>query len=238
MTQSLELPPQPAKLDLKKLNRKFDKLHPKDVLAWCVVNIPARLVQVSDFNVDDLLITDLLYRQLRSARPVPVLFLDTLHHFPETLNLVAKAQALYNLDLRVYQTLEAQTRQQFASRHGEALWNRDPHTFQTLTKEEPLQRGLTELKAIAWITARRRDQSKQLANLPIFELDEQQRLRVNPLANWTGRETWAYAFEHDLIYNPLHDQGYPIIGDEPLTVPATDLEQAGYQVRSECGLIG
>jgi phosphoadenosine phosphosulfate reductase len=77
--------------------------------------------------------------------------------------------------------------------------------------------------------------------MPIFELDTQERLKINPIANWTRKETWAYVFEHDVIYNPLHDQGYPSIGDEPITTPIADGEdeRAGRwrgMGKTECGI--
>lgn len=217
MTQSTKPLIHPVKLDLKKLNQRFEKANPNAILAWCLENFPTGLVQVSTFNVDDMLITDLLYRELRPASPIPVLFLDTLHHFPETLELVARAQGLYNLSLQIYRIPTVNSREAFAKKYGKTLWETDLNKFHHLTKGEPLERGLAELKTIAWITGYRRDQSDAHANLPIFELDAQQRLKVNPLATWTRKETWAYVFEHDVIYNPLHDQGYASIGDEPIT---------------------
>ncbi|MBM0741337.1 phosphoadenylyl-sulfate reductase [Phormidium sp. CLA17] len=223
MNQSIEPLTNPASLDLKRLNQKFEQAHPKDILAWCVINIPTGLVQTSVFSVDDLLITDLLYRDLQPPNSVPVLFLDTLHHFPQTLDLVAKAKHLYRLNLKSYKIPGVTMRQDFAEKYGEALWEKDSNKFHQLTKVEPLQRGLAELGAIAWLTGNRRDQASTFANLPIFELDSQQRLKVNPLANWTRKETWAYVFEYDVTYNPLHDQGYSNIGDEPLTRLPTEV---------------
>ncbi len=219
MTRSARPLLQPASLDLKKLNQKFEKLHPKDILAWCVTNVPEGLVQASAFSVDDMLITDLLYRELQPEHPVPVLFLDTLHHFPQTIELVAHARELYHLNLKVYKIKGVNSRKAFATKYGEALWDKDVTKFHHLTKVEPLQRGLKELGTIAWITGRRREQAETRTEMPIFEVDAEQRLQVNPLANWTRKETWAYVFEHDVIYNPLYDQGYSSIGDEPLTTP-------------------
>jgi phosphoadenosine phosphosulfate reductase len=241
MTQSTQPVLQPANLDLQKLNQKFEKAHPKDILAWCVENIPTGLVQTSAFNVDDILLTDLFYRELQPSPPVPVIFLDTLHHFPQTLELVAKAKELYNLDLRVYKVPDVDSRADFAAKYGEALWDSDIAKFHQITKIEPLQRGLTELNTIAWLTGRRRDQAVTRADMPIFELDNQQRLKVNPLAFWTRKETWAYVFEHDVIYNPLHDQGYPSVGDEPITTPIAEGEdeRAGRwrgSGKTECGI--
>ena len=198
-------------------------------------------MQTSAFNVDDILITDLFYRELKPVQPVPVLFLDTLYHFPQTLELVAKAKALYNLNLQIYKMPEVESREAFAAKYGEALWDTDIAKFHQITKIEPLQRGLNELGAIAWITGRRRDQANTRADMPIFELDTQERLKINPIANWTRKETWAYVFEHDVIYNPLHDQGYPSIGDEPITTPIAEGEdeRAGRwrgMGKTECGI--
>jgi phosphoadenosine phosphosulfate reductase len=239
MTYSTEAQSQTANFNLEELNQRFDTAHPREILAWCVKHIPNGLVQTSAFNVDDIVITDILYRDLK--RSVPVIFLDTLHHFPQTLELVAKAKDLYNLDLKVYKILDVDSREAFAAKYGEALWDTDITQFHHLTKIEPLQRSLAELNTVAWITGRRRDQATTRADMPVFELDGKQRLKVNPLASWTRKESWAYVFEHDVIYNPLHDQGYPSIGDEPITTPVAEGEdeRAGRwrgTGKTECGI--
>ena len=228
-----------AKFDLAELNQKYDTAHPQDILAWCVENINTGLVQASAFNVDDIVITDILYRDLK--QPIPVIFLDTLYHFPQTLELVGKVKELYNLDLKTYKTPDLDSREAFAAKYGEALWDKDISQFHQITKIEPLQRGLAELNTTAWITGRRRDQANTRQVMPIFEVDGKQRLKVNPIASWTRKETWAYVFEHGVIYNPLHDQGYPSIGDEPITtqVGEGEDERAGRwrgMGKTECGI--
>lgn len=232
---------QPQGLDLEALNQKYDTAHPSEVLAWCVENLPTGLVQTSAFNVDDLVITDILYRQLKPAHPVPVMFLDTLYHFPQTLELVAKTKEIYNLNLQTYKMPDIESREAFVAKYGEALWDTDVAQFHHITKIEPLQRGLQELGAIAWITGRRRDQAVTRADMPVFELDGNQRLKVNPLAAWTRKASWAYVVEHGVVYNPLHDQGYASIGDEPLTTPVAEGEdeRAGRwrgMGKTECGI--
>jgi phosphoadenosine phosphosulfate reductase len=227
--------------DLDELNQRFNTAHPQEILAWSVANIPTGLVQTSAFNVDDLVMTDILYRQLQPAQPVPVMFLDTLYHFPQTLELVAKAKDLYALNLQVYKIPDVHTREEFAAQFGEALWDTDIQKFHHVTKIEPLQRGLDELHTVAWITGRRRDQAVTRANMPVFELDTQQRLKINPLAAWTRKDSWEYTAEHNMIYNPLHDQGYPSIGDEPITTPIGEGEdeRAGRwrgTGKTECGI--
>lgn len=230
----------PAKFNLDELNQQFENTHPREILAWSVNNIPQGLVQTSAFNVDDLIITDLLYREL-NATTVPVIFLDTLYHFRETLELVAKATEIYHLNLKTYKMLEVNTREEFTAKYGEALWEQDIVKFHDVTKIEPLQRGLNELNTVAWITGRRRDQAVTRADMPIFEFDHQNRLKINPLANWTRQDSWAFVAEHKVIYNPLHDQGYPSIGDEPITSKVADGEdeRAGRwrgMGKTECGI--
>ncbi|HAX75039.1 MAG TPA: phosphoadenosine phosphosulfate reductase [Cyanobacteria bacterium UBA11372] len=241
MVSSLKTPIALDKLNLDELNERFASAHPREILAWCVKNIPTGFVQTSAFNVDDLVITDILYRDLKPATPVPVIFLDTLYHFPQTLELVKKAEEVYNLDLRTYKTPDVNTREEFAAKYGEALWDKDILKFHEITKIEPLNRGLAELNTVAWITGRRRDQAPTRAEMPVLEIDNQNRLKVNPVAYWTRKETWAYAFEHGVIYNPLHDQGYPSIGDEPITtkVAEGEDERAGRwrgTGKTECGI--
>lgn len=219
MMQSTVLEGKTAEFDLDILNQQFEHAHPKTILAWCNINIPTGLVQVSNFNIDDVVITDILYSQLKSKTKIPILFLDTLHHFPETLELVTKATRIYSLDLQVYKIPRFNSRTTFAQKYGKALWEKDGDLFQKLTKIEPLHRGLTDLKSFAWISGRCRNQATISAHLkiPVFERDEHQRLKINPLANWTRVESWAYVYEYDLVYNPLYDLGYTTIGDEPLT---------------------
>ncbi|MBD2430129.1 MULTISPECIES: phosphoadenosine phosphosulfate reductase [Fischerella] len=239
MTISTVFRNQTANLDLEQLNQKYENAHPSEILAWSVENIPTGLVQTSAFNVDDMLITDILYRELK--HPVPVIFLDTLFHFRESLELVEKAKQVYDLDLKVYKILDVDSREAFAAKYGDELWDKDIAKFHHLTKIEPLQRGLAELNTVAWITGRRRDQAVTRANMPIFEIDGNGRVKINPLANWTRKQTWAYVAEHGVIYNPLHDKGYPSIGDEPITTPVSEGEDEragrwrGFG-KTECGI--
>ncbi len=241
MTQAAQSPVQLSNLNLNALNKRFDKASPREILSWCVENIPTGFVQTSAFNVDDMVITDILYRDLQPNPPVPVLFLDTLHHFPESLELVSKAKAVYGLDLHTFKVPDVNSEEEFAAKYGEALWDTDVAQFHHLTKIEPLVRGLTELKAVAWITGRRRDQAVTRADMPVFEFDANGRMKVNPLASWTRKESWAYVYEHDTMYNPLHDEGYPSIGDRPLTtkVGEGEDERAGRwrgSEKTECGI--
>ncbi|MEM9806345.1 MAG: phosphoadenosine phosphosulfate reductase [Cyanobacteria bacterium P01_D01_bin.56] len=224
----------PTQLDLAELNSRFESATPQEILAWAIATVP-NLVQMTSFSMGA--ITHMLYHELQAR--VPVIFLDTLHLFPETLATAEKARVQYDLDLHIYRA--AESRESFIASHGDHLWERDVVQFHQLTKVEPMQRALQDLSVQGWITGRRRDQSANRQTLPILELDNDRRLKINPLANWTHKDLWRYTFAHNVFYNPLHDQGYTSIGDQPLTTkvrPGED-ERAGRwrgSVKTECGI--
>lgn len=166
---------------------------------------------------------------------LPVVFVDTLHHFPETLEHLERVRAKYDLDLRVYRAFN--TREEFEAKHGQRLWERDLDLYQEVSKVEPFRRARSELDA--WITGRRREQGQKRAELPIIEWGDQS--KINPLADWNRTQVWRFILENEIPYNPLHDQGFASIGDAPLTTAIGDgeAERDGRwrgTSRTECGI--
>lgn len=193
---------------------------------------PERIAVISAFGPGSLVVLHAL-NELKIR--LPVIFIDTLHNFAETIDHVERIRAHFDLDLRVYRHCES--RQEFEERYGERLWERDLDRYQELAKVEPFQRATAGLDA--WFTGRRREQSDTRASLRIVEPGDQ--VRINPLAEWSKGEVWNYILDYEIPYNPLHDQGYASIGDEPLTtaVGAEESERAGRWRglgRTECGI--
>ena len=105
-----------------------------------------------------------------------------------------------------------------------------------MRKVEPLERALSGVDA--WITGLRREQSPLRAGTPKLGWDiKHEKWKAAPLADWTDKDVWRYIAEHDLPYNPLHDQGYESIGCTPCTQigAGRDGRWAGSD-KSECGL--
>jgi phosphoadenosine phosphosulfate reductase len=64
---------------------------------------------------------------------------------------------------------------------------------------------------------------------------------LTPLANWTGKQIYAYMKEHDLPFHPLWEKGFTSIGCEPCTtLPSLDGgERSGRWAgldKKECGI--
>ena len=211
----------------------WENATPEDILRCAVGSFPpGRLALASAFGPG----TVALIHMLSDIGPqLPVIFIDTLHHFRETLDLAERLRERYQLDLRVFRP--AASRAEFEARYGPRLWERDVALYQQVAKVEPFRRATAELDG--WITGRRRDQAATRADLPVVESGET--VRINPLAGWSRGDVWRYILEHDIPYNPLHDQGYASIGDEPLTsrVGSGEHERAGRWrglEKVECGI--
>ncbi|MGQ0561581.1 MAG: phosphoadenylyl-sulfate reductase [Gemmatimonadota bacterium] len=206
---------------------------PREILNWAMhTYAPDRLALVSAFGPGSLVLIHVL-AGLRAR--VPVIFIDTLYHFPETLELVERVRSRYDLDLQVVRP--APTQQAFEVLHGPWLWQRDLDRYQQLTKIEPFRHATSHCEA--YITGRRRDQVTTRADLDVIEFGTP--VRINPLASWTRAQVWTFIRVHDIPYNSLHDAGYTSVGDAPLTTPvyAGEHERAGRWRgldRLECGI--
>ena len=124
--------------------------------------------------------------------------------------------------------------------HGPALWTRDPDRCCALRKVEPLRRKLHELRA--WITSIRRDQTSFRATARKVEWDAKFGLvKVNPIADWSSEQVWRYLYDHNVPYNPLHNQNFPSIGCTHCTRaigPGEDARAGRWSgfAKTECGL--
>jgi phosphoadenosine phosphosulfate reductase len=99
-----------------------------------------------------------------------------------------------------------------------------------------LERALSDVDA--WVTGLRREQAPTRTHTSKLERDERRGIwKLSPLADWTEKQLWTYIFDHDLPYNPLHDEGYGSIGCAPCTVAGSGREGrwAGEE-KTECGI--
>jgi phosphoadenosine phosphosulfate reductase len=174
-----------------------------------------------------------LVHMLQRVRPgLPVLFLDTFHHFAETYAYRDEITARWNLNLINLQADQPQV----------GLWQESTQACCGRHKVEPLFRALQDYDV--WFTGLRRDQSPSRANLQELEpfaLPDGKMLRkVSPLASWTTKDVWTYAKQHDIPLLPLYADGYTSIGCQPCTSlpldPANDRSGRWGGQKLECGI--
>jgi phosphoadenosine phosphosulfate reductase len=166
----------------------------------------------SSFQAECVVLTHML----REARPdIPVLFLETFHHFPQTLTYRDELTAKWGLNLVNLHAPEPRV----------GLWQTEStQACCAHHKVGPLFAALEGYDV--WYTALRRDQSPSRAALQEdepFKLPSGRMIRrVAPLAAWTARDVWRYAKEHGIELMPLYEVGYTSIGCEPCTTLPVD----------------
>jgi phosphoadenosine phosphosulfate reductase len=195
----------------------------------------------TSLGAEDMVITDLI---VGGDIDIGLFTLDTGRLAPETYELLAVTERHYGRKLAVYyprhDLLEA-----YVGHHGINGFYESVDLRKACCharKVEPLQRALAGKKG--WVTGLRAEQAATRGSLKPLVHDETYGLvKVNPLADWTEREVWAYIRAHGVPYNKLHDRGYPSIG----CAPCTRAVAAGEDVRAgrwwwespeskECGL--
>lgn len=173
---------------------------------------------------------------------VDLIFLDTLHHFPETLALVDRVREKYpNINVHVYKPADANSEEEFAKKYGSRLWETNDQYYDYVAKVEPAQRAYRELNVHAVLTGRRRSQGGKRGDIDIIEVDEAGLIKVNPLANWTFDQVKQYVKDNGVPYNELLDRGYKSVGDYHSTQPVKEHEdeRSGRwkgQEKTECGI--
>jgi phosphoadenosine phosphosulfate reductase len=197
------------------LNERFERAHPREIVRWALEESGLeRIAIASAFQAEG---TCVMHMAVGTRSDVPVLFLETGFHFAETLAF--KTQLTDRLGLHVVDLIGEHTNDSQAAAFGPRLYERDPDRCCDINKVKPMLEALRGLDA--WITAFRRDSSPTRATSPIldrYELEPGRPIvKINPVATWTRRDTWAYLKEHDLPHNPLYDLGYASIGCAPCT---------------------
>jgi phosphoadenosine phosphosulfate reductase len=205
----------------------FLREHLEDAQRACVT---------SSFQAEDVVVLHLV-RQIKPQ--IPVLFLETGYHFPETLEYRNRIAADWNLNLVNVEPEITVAEQE--SKFG-ILNQTAPDRCCGLRKVEPLFRALGSYTT--WVTGLRREQSKTRANLQtreFFTLPAGHILaKLSPLAEWTARDVWHYAEQNRIPLLSLYDKGYTSIGCAPCTSLPFDPEDArsgrwsGRKV--ECGI--
>ncbi len=188
---------------------------------------------VSSFGAESAVLLHLIARIDPS---IPVLFLDTGKHFPETISYREELRSMLGLrDLRILTPDHVLLRQKDETG---LRWSYDPDGCCNIRKVLPLNAALAGFDA--QLTGRKAFQSSTRRALPRFEIEDG-RLKVNPLADWDKARIDAYMAVHDLPAHPLVEQGYPSIGCSPCTTkvaPGEDPRSGRWKGwdKVECGI--
>lgn len=202
---------------------------PAEVLSWAFERYSPSIAASSSFQTQSL---PLLHMISKVCPQLPIVFIDTGFHFPETLAFRDRLVERFDLRLEIVAANDRGSK-------AEPLYRRDPDLCCLKNKVEPFlaaRRGLA-----AWVSGIRRDQTKERRGVQEVEELSDGTVKVCPLALWSEVEVREYSARHDLPAHPLDGQGYASIGCQPCTLPTLDPQDprsgrwAG-QGKAECGL--
>ena len=171
------------------------------------------LCVTNSFQAEDMVVLHMVRRILPG---VPVIFLDTGYHFAEVYAYRDRMAAAWGMNLiNLFPELSVPEQE---SQFG-ILNQTDPSRCCGLRKVKPLFAALTGYKL--WFTGLRREQAKSRAGLRTVEdfalLTGRTIRKISPLTDWSAKDVWQYAGQHDIPLLPLYDKGYSSIGCEPCT---------------------
>ena len=204
--------PRFTQADAEALNARFAATDTAAMLARLFAEgALGRVAVVSSFGTESAV---LLHLVAAADRSVPVVFVDTLKMFPETLDY--RETLLARLGFTDCSVVQPDPELLRAKDETGLRWSWDPDGCCAIRKVEPLKRAKQGLDA--WISGRKAFQSSTRQNLPRFEIEDG-RLKVNPLGDWTKDDLEAYFARHDLPRHPLEAKGYLSVGCGPCTSP-------------------
>ncbi|TPE51413.1 phosphoadenylyl-sulfate reductase [Amaricoccus solimangrovi] len=218
---------------VERLRTTYEGAWGPEVLQVMVDEFPGEVALVSSFGAEAAV---LLHMAAEVDRDLPVLLVDTLMLFQETLDYQKTLSA--HLGLRNVQHIRPNPVDLARADPAGTLHQRDTDSCCDIRKVLPLERALEPYSVL--ISGRKRYQAATRAKLEVFEADGE-RLKVNPLAGWSASDLRTYMDVNELPRHPLVAQGYPSIGCAPCTTrvaPGEDPRAGRWRGtdKVECGI--
>jgi phosphoadenosine phosphosulfate reductase len=193
-----------------------------------------KLFNTSSFQTHSVVLLHILSRIDNS---IPIFFINTGYHFPETIAYRDKISGLFGLNVK--DVFSATPKSQQKDANGRLLFTSDPDYCCYLNKTQPLEPILAEYDV--WINGVRADQSAIRKEFKVEEKAPFDSVRFHPMLDWNSKMIHYYLEENKIPRHPLEEKGYFSIGCEPCTRAFdADLDERGGRwfglKKSECGI--
>lgn len=200
--------------DLSELNKAFEDRSPADLLRWAKVVFGDRVAALTAMQMAGSVVCHMISALKISMK---VVFVDTGVNFQETLDTRDRMVREYGLEIVTLHpklSMEEQTKQYgilYLTPEGQ-------RQCCEMRKSEPLFQAKGQFDCL--IGSLRRAEGGARGGTPILSVDPPMNcIRVNPLANLSDEDMDRYIAEHNVIINPLHEQGFSTIGCNRCTTP-------------------
>ncbi|MGB3672504.1 MAG: phosphoadenylyl-sulfate reductase [Phormidesmis sp.] len=238
LKSNLDSNAEPKLEDLEALNKRFDQADAVELIEWGAQTFGNSLVMSTSFGIQSAVMLGLVTSVIPD---IPVIWIDTGYLPAETYRFAEQLTERLSLNLQVYQSPLSPARMEaIYGRLWEvgtvAAFNRYDH----IRKVEPMQRALSELGAIAWLTGLRSQQTDHRKTLDRITV-QASRYKLLPILHWHSKDVYTYLKKHDLPYHPFFNEGYVSVGDwhssRPVGADDTDDRATRFKgLKQECGI--
>ncbi|WP_316803657.1 phosphoadenylyl-sulfate reductase [Pedobacter nototheniae] len=227
--------------NLEEIKEQLKGLNTIEKLKFLAEQYAGKIIFSTSFGWEDQVITHLIFA---NNIPIKVFTLETGRLFPETYYVWNRTLEIYNKPIHAYypknELLQDMVNTKGPNSFYESVENRKECCY--IRKIEPLKRALKGNEI--WVTGIRADQSANREDMHDMEWDEgNQLIKFHPIFAWTLEDVKEYIKSNNIVYNTLHDKGFPSIGCAPCTravQPGEDFRAGRWwwedQSKKECGL--
>jgi len=228
-------------MDLTTLGKELEGKGIVESLNFLAEKFRGEIVFSTSFGWEDQALTHIIFS---NNIPIKVFTLETGRLFPETYYVWNRTMEIYGKAIHAYypngSLLEEMVSAKGPSSFYESVENRKECCY--IRKIEPLKRALQG--NACWITGIRAEQSTNRQDMRNLEWDEGNNIiKYHPIFDWTLDDVKSFIKDEHIVYNTLHDKGFPSIGCAPCTRAVREGEdfRAGRwwwedQSKKECGL--
>jgi phosphoadenosine phosphosulfate reductase len=182
---------------IAKANAELRNKSPLEIVRWAIAQAKGRAIVSTNFRPYEAAV---LHLCVQAEPDIPVLWVDHGYNRPATYKHAEELRKLLKLNLKPFMP-------RITAAHRDAIYGEIPTTddekglkeFSALMKLEPFQRGMKELAPTVWITALRKVQNPNRAELDIISEDKNfGALKVSPVFHWSDADLENYLKRHNL----------------------------------------
>tara|TARA_A100001015_G_scaffold321587_1_gene453192 strand:+ start:298 stop:981 length:684 start_codon:yes stop_codon:yes gene_type:complete len=221
-------------VDTEELNKKFSDMKAQDIIELCLEKIFFKKISyVCSFGAESAVMLHLISKINNS---VPIIFLNTLKLFDETIsykNILSKTFNLKNVIEVFPNKFEVE---KYDS--NENLWSKNPDLCCEIRKVKPLNISLQGFNA--WFSGRKSYHSYVRSLNKFIDIQDQKYI-ISPLLKWSNEDINSYFKKTNIKKHPLTYEGYLSIGCQNCTVKTSkknDVRSGRWNglEKTECGI--
>ena len=182
---------------IAKANAELRGKSPLEIVKWAIAQTNGRAIVSTNFRPYEAVV---LHLAVQVQPEIPVLWVDHGYNRPATYKHAEALRKLLKLNIKAYVP-------KMTVAHREAVYGPVPSTddeaglkqFSAQMKLEPFQRGMQELAPSVWITALRKVQNPNRAELDIVSEDKNfGALKISPVFYLSDADMEAYLKQYNL----------------------------------------